>query len=206
MQQGLLPLFPLPVVLFPRTQLPLHLFEDRYKEMIANILTDHSEFGVVLAKERSIVKTGCTAVIEKVLQRYPDGRLNILTAGRRRFEIQDVDDQESYLRATVEYFDDEESGAPPSLEQQGLEAYRRLREIDDSLPELRLGDPQISFQLAQGVEDVEFRLRLLRLRSEPERLKALVEFCESYVPKQRVIAGLKRVQPLNGHSTGRLPN
>jgi len=204
MQQGLLPLFPLPMVLFPRTLLPLHIFEDRYKQMIAKVLPDRTEFGVVLARESSIVTTGCTAVIEKVLERYPDGRLDILTAGRRRFEILEVDEEETYLRATVEFFDDDESGgAPASLEQRGLDLYQRLRELDDSLPELKLGDPQLSFQIAQGVEDGEFRLRLLRLRSEPERLRTLVEFCERYLPKQRAIASLKRVQPHNGHSPGR---
>src|SRR5439155_16695042 len=85
--QGWLPLFPLHVVLLPEAELPLHIFEDRYKEMIAEVLRDKIEFGVVLANERGIVNTGCTAVIERVLREYPDGRLDILALGRRRFEI-----------------------------------------------------------------------------------------------------------------------
>ena len=78
MQQELLPLFPLEVVLFPRTQFPLHIFEDRYKEMIGDAVRDNSEFGIVLTAEKGIVSTGCTAVVEEVTQRYPDGRLDIV--------------------------------------------------------------------------------------------------------------------------------
>lgn len=207
MQPGLLPLFPLPLVLFPRTPVPLHIFEDRYKELIGDVLPDRSEFGIVLAKENGILHTGCTAIVEKVLDRYPDGRLDILAAGRRRFEILSLDDEKSYLRASVEFFDDDEPVAEPAADTQkrAIAAFEALRALDDSPPVPELGDPQLSFQLAQIVEDVDFRQRLLRLRSEPERLRQLVEFCDGYVPKQRLIASLRRVQPRNGHSRARFP-
>ena len=207
MQQGLLPLFPLPLVLFPRTPLPLHIFEDRYRRMMADVMPERLEFGVALEQERGVFKIGCTAVVEKVLERYPDGRLDILAAGRRRFEILEVNQEQAYLRASVEFFDDEESGgAPASLERAGLETYRTLRELDDSLPEPRLGDPQLSFQLAQGIGDLEFRVRMLSMRSESERLRTLVEYCQTYIPNRRVTAALQRVQPRNGHSAGRFPD
>ena len=208
MQQGLLPLFPLPVVLLPRTTLPLHIFEDRYKELIGDVLPDHSEFGIVMAREKGIANAGCTAVIEKVLERYPDGRLDILTSGRHRFEILVLDEEKSYLRASVEFFDDDEpvGEMPAGVKKRALDAYQALRALDDSAPDAELHDAQLSFQLAQTIEDADFRLRLLRLRSEPERLRQLVEFCESYIPRQRLIAGLKRVQPLNGHSHLRFPD
>src|SRR5215467_12555371 len=85
MQQGLLPLFPLQVVLLPGTELPLHIFEDRYKEMIGEVIRDRLEFGVVLASDKGIVNTGCTATIDKLLREYPDGRMDILAHGLRRF-------------------------------------------------------------------------------------------------------------------------
>ena len=99
-----LPLFPLQVVLLPEAELPLHIFEDRYKEMIAEVLRDKIEFGVVLASDKGIVNTGCTAVIERVLREYPDGRLDILTVGRRRFEIERINDERAFLRGEVELF------------------------------------------------------------------------------------------------------
>src|ERR1700676_3070683 len=74
MREGLLPLFPLQVVLFPGTELPLHIFEDRYREMIGEVLRDKIEFGVILASEKGIVSTGCTATVDSVLRQYPDGR------------------------------------------------------------------------------------------------------------------------------------
>src|ERR1700740_1133249 len=86
MQQGLLPLFPLQVVLLPGAELPLHIFEDRYKEMIGEVIRDRLEFGVVLASEKGIVNTGCSATVDKVLRQYPDGRMDILSRGRRRVE------------------------------------------------------------------------------------------------------------------------
>src|SRR3954469_20947191 len=106
--QGWLPLFPLHVVLLPDGELPLHIFEDRYKEMIAEVIREKIEFGVVLASEKGIVNTGCTAVIERVLREYPDGRLDILAVGRRRFEIERVNDERAFLRGEVDYFDDED--------------------------------------------------------------------------------------------------
>ena len=85
MQEELLPLFPLQVVLFPRTALPLHIFEERYKQMIADVQRGHTEFGVVLAGEKGIVNTGCTATVEKVLKKYPDGRMDLITSGPQAF-------------------------------------------------------------------------------------------------------------------------
>src|SRR3954468_8315482 len=98
MSSRLLPLFPLNVVVFPRTRLPLHIFEDRYKEMVGNALRDESEFGIVLAKDDGIVNAGCTVSIEKVLEMYPDGRMDILTAGKRRFEIATLNEERAYLQ------------------------------------------------------------------------------------------------------------
>src|ERR1039458_10383971 len=101
MQQELLPLFPLQVVLFPRTALPLHIFEERYKQMIEEVLRGKSEFGVVLAGEKGIVNTGCTATVEKILKKYPDGRMDLLTLGRRRFVIIKTQDEKQIGRAHV---------------------------------------------------------------------------------------------------------
>ena len=93
MPSRLLPLFPLQVVVFPRTPLPLHIFEDRYKEMVGEAIRDSSEFGVVLAKDEGIVNAGCSVTVEKVLHMYPDGRMDILTRGKRRFEILSLNEE-----------------------------------------------------------------------------------------------------------------
>src|ERR1700686_4541862 len=128
MQDELLPLFPLQVVLFPRTPLPLHIFEERYKQMIGEVIRGKAEFGVVLAGEKGIVNTGCTASIEKVLKQYPDGRMDLITVGRRRFEIILLNDEKPYLRGAVEFFDDEGAEPiPPEVRKRVVDAYQEVR-------------------------------------------------------------------------------
>ena len=201
MQQELLPLFPLGVVLFPRTPLPLHIFEDRYKEMIAAAIREHSEFGVVLAAEKGVVNTGCTAVVDKVIQRYEDGRLDILTMGVRRFEILNLDTEESYLRGAVSYFNDDDTGLiTDEMKEKALDGFQALRESieDEPVPEPEWNDPQLSFQLAQAISDLEFRQQMLILRSETERIRRLVEFLPAHLEKRRHIAHVRSVAPQNG--------
>lgn len=87
MSPALLPVFPLDVVLFPGASLPLHIFEPRYKEMIGECLDRRQPFGVVRAQEGGIAQVGCTAEILHVARTYPDGRLDIVTEGRKRFQV-----------------------------------------------------------------------------------------------------------------------
>ena len=112
MESLLLPLFPLELVLFPGQTLALHIFEDRYKEMIGECLDNQTEFGIVLAgeKDNSIANQGCTAVVTSVTRRYDDGRMDIEVGGRRRFEVLFLDQERSFLRAAAQFFDDEEPG------------------------------------------------------------------------------------------------
>ena len=207
MQEELLPLFPLQVVLFPRTALPLHIFEERYKQMIADVQRGHTEFGVVLAGEKGIVNTGCTATVEKVLKNYPDGRMDLITVGRRRFEIILLNDEKPYLRGAVEYFDDEAADPiAPEVRKRVIESYNDLCALDDSDPvhEPELSDPQLSFQLAQVVPDLDFRQVLLATRSEADRMRRLAEFFPSYNSRQRQIQHARAVAPTNGHAKGSL--
>jgi Lon protease-like protein len=203
MHGTLLPLFPLELVLFPRTPLPLHIFEDRYKLMIGDAIRNNSEFGIVQAGEKGIVSTGCTATVERVMKEYPDGRMDILALGRRRFEIVSLDEEKEYLRGSVEFFDDEESTpAPHDLRIKALERFEELKDFEQAqvLGEPAVADPQLSFQLAQLVPDLEFRQLLLATRSETDRLKQLTEFIPGYVAKQKKIAYVKSIAHKNGHT------
>jgi ATP-dependent Lon protease len=201
MASRLIPLFPLHVVVFPRTKLPLHIFEERYKEMVGDAIRDESEFGIVLAKEEGIVNTGCTVGVDQVLEMYPDGRMDIMTSGRRRFEITGLNEDKSYLQGEVTFFDDEDFAPPPEeLRQQAVEQYRELNALPASREHLApdLADRQLSFQLAQAVPDVDFLSGLLRQRSETGRLKALSTFLADYIPRQRTIERMKVLAPTNG--------
>ncbi len=204
MQGALLPLFPLEVVLFPGTPLPLHIFEDRYKEMIAEAIASQTEFGVVLARERGILNVGCTAKVDSVLQRYDDGRLDIMTVGQRRFEILSLDQEKAYLRGEVRLFDDDEfPEVPLAIRKEAIDGWAKLRELtgeDESNP--NIDDPHLSFQLAQAIPDLDFRQILLRSRSELERMKLLVDQIPAIVKKIRYTTHVRRVAPRNGHAQG----
>jgi len=209
--QGWLPLFPLQVVLLPDAELPLHIFEDRYKEMIAEVLRDKIEFGVVLANERGIVNTGCTATVERVLREYPDGRLDILTLGRRRFEIERVNDERAFLRGEVDYFDDDVDNDDETLPEdesraRAIAGYNELRALtaDSPLPSSETFDPQLSFRLARPIQDLGLRQALLTARSEAERLRQLAEFLPAFLIRQRRVERVKQVAPRNGHG-GKAP-
>jgi Lon protease-like protein len=205
MSSRLLPLFPLHVVVFPRTHLPLHIFEDRYKTMVGEAMQNKSEFGVVLARDENIVNTGCTVMVEKVVKQYPDGRMDIITSGRRRFEVVMLNEEKDYLRGEVVFFDDDDdAGGPAPLEIQhmALEQYKNLLEsgvMQVPVAEPDLEDPQLSFQLAQGLQDVDFLNTLLRTRSEVQRLRELNDFLSQYIPRQRHIARVREVAPQNGY-------
>ena len=181
MQQDLLPLFPLQVVLFPRTPLPLHIFEDRYKEMIGEAIRTNTEFGVVLAGEKGIANTGCTAIVDRVIERHADGRIDLISNGRRRFEIQSLDQEKTYLRGLVEFFDDDNEDKPASeLQTKVVEAYKALPALGDQPFEPKWEDPQLSFQLAQPIHDLQFRQVLLMMKSERERMAHLADFLPVY--------------------------
>ncbi len=197
----MLPLFPLSLVLLPGMPLPLHVFEDRYKEMMGDILPVEGEFGVVLAKEDGIVNIGCTATVLKVLRKYSDGRLDLLAAGQRRFHIDSLDQDKAYLRAAVEYFDDEDvDEVPPELRQKASAALRQLMQIEQPEPLEKIESARLSFQIGQLVSDLDKRQTVLSLRSEVERLEYLLRIVPEHITQRKYIALAKRVGPQNGHA------
>jgi Lon protease-like protein len=200
---GLLPLFPLSLVLLPTAPLPLHIFEERYKELMADVIPRKAEFGVVLAKEGGIVNIGCTATVEQVVRRFPDGRLDLIAVGRRRFQIQSLDEEKSYLQAEVEYFgDDDTEAAAIVLQQQAILACQKLQQEAPELApaEFRVGEPQLSFRLAQLIEDVDYRQTILAIKSETARLAYLLQNLPKYLSARDQISLAKRVAPTNGHA------
>ena len=200
----LLPLFPLQLVVFPGSAVPLHIFEERYKEMVGEAEARGTEFGIVLAKDEGIVNVGCTVSVEAVLQRYPDGRFDVMTRGQRRFTITALDQEKSYLQGEVEYFEDDDwTPVPEELRGRALKAFEQMKEATASAGQSEQETPNpehplLSFQLAQAVEDLGFKAALQRIRSESERLRRFVEFMESYIPTRQYAAKMKRAAPMNG--------
>jgi hypothetical protein len=142
---------------------------------------------------------------EKLLHQYPDGRMDILTQGHRRFEILHLNEEKDYLRAEVAFYDDDDAGgkaaAPPSeMRAQALAHYHSLNQLGAARThsEPDFNDPQLSFQLAQAVPDLDFLHALLLHRSEAARLKQFNEYLAEYLPKQQSIERVKDLAPKNG--------
>jgi len=200
MEEILLPLFPLEVVLLPEEPLPLHIFEDRYKQMIGECLraqaagSSHQEFGVVLAKGNEMHTVGCSARIVNLTRKYEDGKMDILSIGKRRFEILLTNEEKPYLRAAVEFFDDDGPDTPPEDEaSRAIELFskliRRLRRAADMPVHLTRPYRYLSFRLAASLPlDLDFKQQLLTVRNEPDRLHLMVQTLES------LLAELDRVQ------------
>jgi len=195
-------LFPLDVVLFPGAALPLHIFEDRYKEMIGECLANHTGFGVVRAQREGLAVIGCTAQIVRVIQRYDDGRLDILCQGEARFEIEMLENAREFLEAEVFFFDDEGEPAPRALREECAALHFEALElagIEMQTMHLSLDEP-VSFKLAASLPaDLGFKQQLLGLRSDAERMRRLRDFYEAVLPKLRTGAHAVKASAHNGH-------
>jgi Lon protease-like protein len=169
--------------------------------MIGEAVRDRLEFGVVLASEKGLVNTGCTATVERVLKQYPDGRMDIMTLGRRRFEILLLNSERTFLRGSVDFFDDENTDPPPpETQKRAVEGYNEMQALssDPPLPAGDSGDPRLSFRLAQPVADLPLRQLLLGTRSEARRIQHLADFFPDYLAAQKRAQHVKNVAPRNG--------
>ncbi len=111
-----IPLFPLNVVLLPGAELPLHIFEPRYRQMVKNCLEEKSEFGMLLSLPKGVAHVGCTAEILGVVKRYEDGRMDILTVGRAPFRVVELFTKDPLLEGHVDYLEDREAPASPRIQ------------------------------------------------------------------------------------------
>lgn len=198
---SLIALFPLDVVLFPGTPLPLHIFEPRYKEMIRECLAQNRMFGVVRQVEQGLAEVGCTAEIVTVVKEYEDGRLDLVTEGRRRFEVLQVNEERTFLRAEVLMIEDEPGSPEQKDTERATSLHSELLAMAGAQQDLSAADPAaLSFYLAGSLPlDLDFKQKLLSLRSEPERLMLLISYLEQLIPRIQRAARAKQKAGGNGH-------
>jgi Lon protease-like protein len=207
-----LPLFPLSVVLFPGTPLPLHIFEPRYRRMLADCLAGDRRFGITptgAAQEAPDPGTvGCTAEV-RVNQALPDGGANIVVVGGDRFVVTTlVPDPAPYFVAAVRTFDDEAGTPPPpprvALLRETFTRYadmmRELSDVEPRSPELPEEPLPLSFHVAAAVDvEAPIKQQLLVERSTARRVEALL------VVLTAVTGGLERALTVHrrAHTNGR---
>ncbi len=196
-----MPLFPLDVVLFPAAPLPLHIFEPRYKEMIRELLDTKEQFGVVRALAEGIADVGCTAEIVALAKEYEDGRMDIVTEGRERFEVMQVNEERTFLRAEVLYLVDEPDRPSKDDVLRLLELHREALDLLGATVEPPpAAEKQLSFLIAAAMPfDPDFKQKLLALRSEPVRIQALISYYDKIMPGLRRAVKVRRKAGGNGH-------
>ena len=169
------PLFPLALVALPREFIPLHIFEARYRTMVAECLERSHELGIVWLAEDELKPIGCAVAIERVLERMEDGRVNILTRGTRPFRLIERQDGFAYPAGIVEFLGDREEELDGEAAAAAREAYAALVvEATDSEPDAERLIQMSAYDMAATVEfGLEAKQGLLELRSENARLRLL---------------------------------
>jgi ATP-dependent Lon protease len=173
-------LFPLQLVLLPTERVPLHIFEDRYKELVGECLEGEEEFGLVYADDNGIREIGTRAGIIEVLAEFEDGRMNIVVEGRDRFRLLELTSGRSFNTGAVSPVVDGDDPAEPDSVERALGLFDRLRELTGSDVEMpEASTEQLSYVLAGRVElAAEIKLELLEETSERVRLVRVCELLE----------------------------
>lgn len=195
----ILPLFPLNVVLFPQSQLPLHIFEDRYKTLISECITYDSVFGINLIHEQQIRSIGCTAAVKEVTRRYDDGRMDIIVEGRRRYTLHNlVEAPHPYYSGSISWYEDIDKHADEDLRMRAVSLHNEfVKAVFNGAVEQVLTDDvrkTRAFHLVQksGLDLLQ-RQVFLSMNSENNRLSFLINHLESMLP---LLVSKKKVEEL----------
>jgi Lon protease-like protein len=195
------PLFPLGLVLLPGELQPLHIFEPRYRELVARCEAADEPFVIALNDADGLRRVGCTAVITEVLERFPDGRSNILARGVDPIALIEVHDVRAYRTADVQLLVDVPAEAPPALQERALEAYAAL--LTDTpgrtKPEPPATGPRLSYALAGRIEfEADVKQELLEERDEARRLLTVARLIEQVHRGFRIAGEVQRRAMANG--------
>lgn len=194
------PLFPLGLVLLPGETVPLHIFEERYRLMIGECLEEEREFGIVWLSDDGLKDVGCAAEITQVIERFDDGRLNILVRGTSPFRLERRIGDLPYPAGDVEPLEDDDSADEEKLERVRTAYADLVEEVTDSRPDpealagLGAYGMAATLEIAPGAKQA-----LLELRSEPARLEQLEALFAEALKRIRTAAKVAEQASGNGH-------
>ncbi len=200
-----LPLFPLNVVLFPRSALPLHIFEERYKVLINECVERGTRFGIALARDEGMADVGCSAGVSSVTRRYDDGRMDIVVGGENRYRLLRYEaGRAPYLLGEVEYLNEPVEDVNRDLALATVELFNALLVLayrgsvaPGGLDRIEAG---LSFIIAQKAGlDLSRRQELLEMPGENERLKMLNEYLTDLLPRLKRAEDVKRIIKNDGY-------
>lgn len=179
------PLFPLDLVLLPGEVAPLHIFEQRYRTMVAECLESESEFGVLWRGDEVLHDVGCTVEITQVMEKLDDGRMNILVQGVRPFRLERQIDDLEYPAGDIVLLDEEQPGEETEAGGAARSGYADLVErVTDERPAEEDLTGLDAYKMASTIAfENDAKQELLELRSESERLARLAELCAAAVER-----------------------
>ena len=196
-----LPLFPLDLVLYPGERLPLHIFEPRYREMTARCLREDLPFGILWQGDGALASVGCTARLDRILEKYPDGRVDLLVRGEARFHVTRMRDGHPYLSADVETVDEPREPVQRRLVERAIVQHMRLLELGGRTvrPSLYEGD-RVSYVIAHnaGLTNAQ-KQEVLELLTENLRIAYLVGHLEDLIRRAEQADDVRRKVRSNGH-------
>jgi Lon protease-like protein len=194
------PLFPLGIVLLPGEQVPLHIFEERYKQMIGECLDEEREFGILWLADDALKDVGCTARITRVLERFDDGRMNIVVEGATPFRLERRIGELAYPAGDIELLDDD-----PGSDEEALERARKsyadlVEQVTDTRPEPEALAELDAYGMAATLDiAASAKQALLELRSEPARLEQLEALFDEALKRIRTATRVAEQASGNGH-------
>jgi ATP-dependent Lon protease len=198
-----IPLFPLNVVLLPGAELPLHIFEPRYRAMVKDCLAEKSEFGMLLSLPKGLARVGCTAEIRAVVKRYDDGRLDILAVGRAPFRVLDLFQDNPLLEGQVDYLEDRETAANSRMQRELIELFEACHTLifDDYPKNLQSAPPEeLSYLVAAALPmELLWKQQILELRCEADRQERLVTYLREWAPHLQKREAMRQRAGGNGH-------
>jgi ATP-dependent Lon protease len=197
-----IPLFPLELVLYPDEEIPLHIFEPKYRELVEYCLESESPFGVVLSQDGNLSEVGCAAGITQVVQDYDDGRRDILIKGDFRFKILGLGNENAYMTADVLEVIDSDQNVAVLVRERVIAQHIKLLELAGRMPTPTQYQDRafLSYFIAHNTGlTIEQKQEMLELTSENERLDFLAAHLEKFIPMVEEVETLRQKVRSNGH-------
>ncbi len=197
-----LPLFPLSLVLYPSQIVPLRIDEPGLREVTGKCISMGEPVGVLCKQDGKLSEVGCTARISRVLQRYSDGRIDILITGEQRFRILILHDEEQYLTAEIMFLQDRQGMPRPTARERVIAQHMRLMEIAGRTirPSAYEVQESVSFVIARSAGlTLDQRQAVLEMSSEQARIDFLVDHFEEFIPRVEKAQALRATIQSNGH-------
>jgi len=201
-----IPLFPIGIVIFPGATLPLHIFEVRYRELVDTCLKNNTEFGINFVEVAKMHNVGCTVKITQMLEKYPDGRMDIAVTGQKRYHLKNMrDGEQKYYVGDIETFDDSDDEVDVELTIECMESYNDIvkvvfgaHEVLSSLKEVGPVKPSFFFAQKCGLT-LEQKQELLEMNSENKRLEFLKKHMGEILPKVKQVEYIENIIRSDGY-------